>query len=205
MSQSVPASERLRFREYTEADVPSLAEVFGDAYARQFYPAHSRRETLVSWVEWNRRSYVESGFGLWALELAESGRFAGDAGLTLQPVEGERLLEIGYHVHPELRGQGLASEAAQACLHWAFEHTDHDLVCSIVNPANVASIKVAERVHRCRRVFQGRSGEMLLFYTSRAAWIPPTGDSLRRTVLQESTVRGPRLRRDSGSSLRRTK
>src|SRR5689334_10512258 len=176
MSQSVPASERLRFREYTEADVPSLAEVFGDAYARQFYPAHSRRETLVSWVEWNRRSYVESGFGLWALELAESGRFAGDAGLTLQPVEGERLLEVGYHIHPELRGRGLASEAARACLEWALEHTGHDLVCSIVHPANVASIKVAERVHRFRRTFHTPAGDMLLFYTT---WAAKPLDSLR--------------------------
>lgn len=170
MSQPLPSSKRLRFREYESTDVPALSQIFGDAYARQFYPEHSQPEKLRAWVEWSQRSYVEHGFGLWALELVGSGRFVGDAGLTLQAVEGEGMLEIGYHIHPALRSQGLASEAAKACLQWAFERTGHDLVCSIVDPANVASVKVAGRVHRFRRSFRGRSGEMLLFYTTRESW-----------------------------------
>jgi RimJ/RimL family protein N-acetyltransferase len=80
------------------------------------------------------------------------------------------LLEIGYHVHPELRGQGLASEAARACLSWAFTHTEHELVCCVVDPENAASVRVAERLHRFKRTFQGRTKEMFLFYTTRTAW-----------------------------------
>ena len=165
-----PSTPRLRFREYVPADAAALAEVFGDEYARRFYPTHGQPETLAKWIEWSRRNYTELGFGLWALELAGSGRFVGDAGLTLQPVEGERLLEIGYHVHPALRGQGLATEAALACLDWAFEHTAHDLVCSVVDPANDASIQVASRVHRRQRNYTARFGPALLFYTERKDW-----------------------------------
>jgi len=147
-----------------------LAEVFADAYARRFYPNHSQPEKLVAWIEWSQGNYEKHGFGLWALELLSSGRFAGDAGLTLQPVDGELLLEIGYHIHPDLRGQGLATEAARACLSWAFEHTAHELVCSIVHPENAASARVAERIHRLKRTCQTQSGEALLFYTTRGVW-----------------------------------
>lgn len=168
-TRPLPASPRLRFREYTAGDVAALAEVFADPYAKQFYPNHSQPEKLASWIEWSQRGYAANGFGLWALELLSSGAFAGDAGLTLQRVDGELLLEIGYHIHPSLRQQGLATEAAHACLSWAFEHTNHEVVCSIVHPANAASARVAERVHRFKRICQTQSGEALLFYTTRRA------------------------------------
>jgi RimJ/RimL family protein N-acetyltransferase len=161
------------FREYVPDDVAALAPVFADAYAAQFYPHHSDPKRLVSWIEWSRQNYREHGFGLWALELRSDGTFAGDAGLTLQPVEGDSMLEIGYHIHPALRAQGLASEAAVACLSWAFENTDHDVVCSIVHPDNLASIRVAERVHTSRRSYESISGERRLFFTTREAWSSP--------------------------------
>jgi len=170
MHQPLPISDRLRFREYKETDASSLLAVFSDPYARRFYPEHSKPEKLAAWIEWNKENYALHGFGLWVIEVASSGRFAGDAGLTLQSVEGGRLLEIGYHVHPELRGQGLASEAARACLSWAFAHTEHELVCCVVDPENTASVRVAEKLHRFKRTFQGRTKEMFLFYTTRAAW-----------------------------------
>lgn len=102
---SHPTAPRLRFREYRADDAAVLAPVFSDAYAKRFYPHHSDPGRLTSWIEWSRNSYREHGFGLWALELLPGATFAGDAGLTLQSVEGELLLEIGYHIHPDLRGQ----------------------------------------------------------------------------------------------------
>ena len=39
-------------------------------------------------------------------------RLVGDCGLTIQDVEGQPFVEVGYHVKLELRGQGLATEAA---------------------------------------------------------------------------------------------
>jgi RimJ/RimL family protein N-acetyltransferase len=163
-------TSRLGFRQYHEGDVPALAEVFGDAYARQFYPVHGQHDKLQAWVTWSQRNYEEYGFGLWAIELLSTGEFVGDAGLTLQPVEGTKLLEIGYHIHPCLRGQGLATEAATACLKWAFDNTPHNTVCSIVHPENIASIHVAGKTHRSKRMFQGTTGPSLLFYTTREAY-----------------------------------
>lgn len=60
------------------------------------------------WIEWNRRNYVELGFGLWVVET-NSGGFVGDCGLTMQEVEGEWLVEAGWHVRSDLRRQGYAT------------------------------------------------------------------------------------------------
>lgn len=37
------------------------------------------------------------GFGLWVIET-HAGEFIGDCGLTMQEVEGEWLVEAGWHV-----------------------------------------------------------------------------------------------------------
>ena len=48
---------------------------------------------------------------LWILETVD-GKFVGDCGLTLQAVEGQPDVEVGYHVHADLQNQGFATEAA---------------------------------------------------------------------------------------------
>lgn len=84
------------------------------------YPQMQDRANVRGWIEWNLRNYEEFGFGLWAMELKETGAFIGDCGLTYQEVEGERELEIGYHVLGTERGRGYATEAARACLNYGF-------------------------------------------------------------------------------------
>jgi RimJ/RimL family protein N-acetyltransferase len=61
---------------------------------------------------WNKQNYGH-GHGLWVIETHD-GQFVGDCRLTIQDIEGEPFVEVGYHVHLALRGQGLATEAAIA-------------------------------------------------------------------------------------------
>ena len=65
------------------------------------------------WIAWNQQSYREHGFGLWVIE-SHAGEFLGDCGLTMQEVEGEWLVEAGWHVRTAVRRQGYAAEAAGA-------------------------------------------------------------------------------------------
>jgi RimJ/RimL family protein N-acetyltransferase len=99
--------------------------------------------------------------------------FVGDCGLTWQPVEGEQLLELGYHLDEQHRGAGCAPDAGRTCIEHAFAVTDVDLVCSIVAPENGPSIAVSSRLHPHRRTFPGKRGlPRLLFWTDRAAAAP---------------------------------
>ena len=114
-------TQRLALRPYTQGDLAGLRAVFADPYAAQFYPAMNQQASLQRWIDWNLQNYATHGFGLWAMEILETGLFIGDAGITFQTPEVERMLEIGWHVHPDFRGRGYATEAGQACLAYGFD------------------------------------------------------------------------------------
>ena len=164
-----PKTQRLRFRPYTLEDVNDVFEMFADPYAQRFYPLSVDHEAAEGWIRWNQRNYEAYGFGLWALELRETGEFAGDCGITMQLVEDDRKHEVGYHVMEHLRRRGLATEAGAACRDWALETLGVPFICSIVRADNVASKRVAEQIHESVRPLEGREHPSLLYYTDGAA------------------------------------
>jgi RimJ/RimL family protein N-acetyltransferase len=139
-------TERLFVRELLPSDVDELAEVLGDVETMRFYPHPKSRQETVAWMEWNRRSYGENGFGLWGLVLKENGKLVGDCGLTLQDVDGEELVEVGYHLNRTCWHRGLATEAAAACRNRAFEVVGVDRLIALIRPENEPSWRLAERL-----------------------------------------------------------
>lgn len=127
-------------------------------------PNHRRRTRADAerWIAWNQSNYLEHGFGLWVVE-AHDGRFVGDCGLTIQDVEGDPLIEVGYHVHPELRRQGLATEAA-AAVRDAARAAEVSHLVAIIRPDNLPSQRVAQKIglRLERRIFKN-GGDALVF------------------------------------------
>jgi RimJ/RimL family protein N-acetyltransferase len=162
------ATKRIRFRRYRTEDATSVSEMFADPQARRFYPDMGQPDKIERWIRWNLDSYAEHGFGLWVMEHRDDGLFLGDCGLTYQLVEGEWLLEVGYHLPEQHRGTGYATEAGRACIAYAFHELAAPLVCSVVDPDNTASIRVASRLHTSRRAFTNEKGQKrTLFWTMR--------------------------------------
>ena len=79
---------RLRFREMTPADQAPMETLLGDPAVMWVYPRPYDPVGVRGWIDWNVRLYREHGFGLWLLELRETGEFIGECGLTPQVVEG---------------------------------------------------------------------------------------------------------------------
>jgi RimJ/RimL family protein N-acetyltransferase len=159
-------TRRLGLRPYVAGDIDALGPVFADPHAARFYPAMNTASALARWITGNLKNYDDHGFGLWAVELLETGRFIGDAGITWQSIGEDRFLEIGWHIHPDFRGLGYATEAGAACLRHGFMHLQAATLSSIVDAANAASLKVASRIHAGKRAYQGKNGPMLLFSTT---------------------------------------
>jgi RimJ/RimL family protein N-acetyltransferase len=162
-----PPTDRLCFRLLEAADAPALAEAFADDQAHRFYPLMRDPARVLRWIEGSRRHSAAHGFALWGLQAKDDGRLIGDAGLSWQQAGDERVLEIGWHLRLAERGRGFATEAARACLAHAFERLGAERVGSIVDPANAASIAVAQRVHAAQREFAGPQGTRWLFFTDR--------------------------------------
>jgi ribosomal-protein-alanine N-acetyltransferase len=176
---AVIETERLLLREFVPEDLELLAPIFADAEMMRFYPAPFTRERSAGWIAWAMALYAERGHGLWAMVRRDDNLFLGDCGLVPQQIEGAELLEIGYHVRRDQWGRGYAPEAAAACRDYAFGHLGVARVCSIVDPLNLASRRVAERVHTQLRMFhwQRNNREMCLYFSERPDDPRPAGPS----------------------------
>jgi [ribosomal protein S5]-alanine N-acetyltransferase len=138
-------TSRLVLREFRPEDADSLALTLSDAETMRFYPAPLDRAGVEDWISRNLRRYREHGQGLWAMILKSSGELIGDCGLTVQEVEGQNEIEIGYHVRRDLWGQGLATEAACACRDFGFARRPVERLISLIRPENLPSRRVAEK------------------------------------------------------------
>ena len=136
---------RLSLRRFRPDDAEAIFAIIGDDIAMQYYPKTFNRSDAVQWIERNLRRYREHGYGLFAVTLKGSPDVIGDCGVIKQDVEGETLLEVGYHLRRDQWGHGYATEAARACMGLAFHSYGADKVISLIRPENVPSRRVAER------------------------------------------------------------
>ncbi len=139
-------THRMILRQLETSDVDALMGIFSDPEAMRYYPATKSRREAEEWVRRFRGSYRERGFGLWAAILKDSGEFAGQCGLVAQEVDEKDEVEIGYLFLRRFWGRGLATEAAQACRDYGFGTLGCDRLVSLIDPANLASRRVAEKV-----------------------------------------------------------
>jgi|SRR5208283_5920202 len=136
---------RLSLRRFRETDVEAVYAIIGDDVAMQYYPKMFNRSDAVQWVERNLRRYRDDGYGLFAVTLKDSDDMIGDCGIIKQSIEGEVLMEVGYHFRRDQWGHGYATEAARACMGLAFGAFGAEKVISLIRPENVPSRRVAER------------------------------------------------------------
>lgn len=143
-------TERLIIRPLTKADIPAWTYYFNN-------PEHLRyivlppQENMTSlektefWFDKQFLRYKENRFGLMALIDKNTGEFIGQCGLLTQEVDGDSVLEIGYHLLLPHWGKGYATEAAMYFKNWAFANLDNTELVSIIDVGNAASEKVAMR------------------------------------------------------------
>lgn len=139
-------TERLLLRPYTPDDFSALHAIFSDAETMRYYPGPFSEEKTRQWIDRNIRRYREDGFGLWAVVLKETGELIGDCGITLQPIHGQMLPEIGYHIHKAHQGRGYATEAARFCVQLAFHRFHFPAVYCYMKHDNWPSMGVAGRL-----------------------------------------------------------
>ena len=163
---------RLILREYTPADFDDLYAILSDPETMRHYPRPYDEKGTMRWLSWSFDNYRTYGFGLWAIELKESGEMIGDCGLTMQPIDGEQLPEIGYHIHKTHWRKGYGKEAATAVRDWCFAHTAFDAVYSYMTRSNIASYSTAASAGLVRiKEYTDEQGEPHLVYRiTREEW-----------------------------------
>lgn len=136
-------SERLILRKMDYEDYDALYAVLADSDIMEHYPYTFDEVRVRNWITRNMERYSKDGFGLWAVVLKETGEMIGDCGITMQNIHGHLLPEIGYHIRKDQQRKGYASEAAAACIRYAFEKRNFPAVYSYMKYTNIPSQKTA--------------------------------------------------------------
>jgi len=125
-------------------DVPAIVDAIDDEILRWLpLPTAYSRADALAFLEW-QRDCAELGVGLnFAVREAQRGPLAGSAGLHFRG--GPGVAEIGYWITPGSRGRGLATAATRLLARHAVASFGPRRVELLVQPANLASCRVAER------------------------------------------------------------
>jgi RimJ/RimL family protein N-acetyltransferase len=137
-------TERLLLRGFRAEDFEAYAALNGDPVVMRYIDAVQDRAAAFRSFCAAIGHWTARGYGPWAIEERETGRFVGRAGLLRW--EDWPALEVGYTLHPSVWGKGYATEAARRALRYAHEIVNARGVISLIQPGNAASIRVAERL-----------------------------------------------------------
>jgi RimJ/RimL family protein N-acetyltransferase len=157
-------TERLRIRPLREADAAAIGAVWSDPRVEQWIGEHSAEAVRVE-LAFHIAHEAEHGWSLWGLEDRSSGRLVGDCGLQPLAHAGPEV-ELGYDLHPDVWGRGLATEAAGAVLGLARGPLAMPRVVAAVKPGHTASRRVLAKVGMTLAGERTLYGEPMLLYES---------------------------------------
>jgi RimJ/RimL family protein N-acetyltransferase len=136
---------RLRRLEVDDADFilrllnePSFLQNIGDKGVR------TRDDARLYILNGPIASYEKFGFGLYLVELRESGAPVGICGLLKRDVLED--VDIGYALIPEFWSKGYAVESVTAVMSYASKVLGLKRAVAVVNPDNQSSIRLLERI-----------------------------------------------------------
>ena len=139
-------TDRLRLTAFGERHFEAYASMLADPGSTKFVGDGEPLDRMNAWRSmamllghWQLR-----GYGMWAIELKDSGKFIGRVGLH-RP-EGWPDLELGWMLQADQRGHGYATEGARAALEFAFKEVHPQRVVSLIRIDNAASERVARRL-----------------------------------------------------------
>lgn len=141
---------RLILRAFSEDDALPMHRILSGKGVLRYFPTTDpppldrvHKMILNILKHWEKR-----GYGLWAVESRATGELMGRCGLQLIPDTNE--VEIDFILGSSLWGQGYATEAGQAAMHYGFETLSTNTVVGIVHPQNKASQRVLEKLGMAR-------------------------------------------------------
>ncbi|MBV9271122.1 MAG: GNAT family N-acetyltransferase, partial [Candidatus Eremiobacteraeota bacterium] len=142
----VMTTDRTQLRRFTPDDLENVYSMVSDPEVMRHYPGVRDDAGAQKWLEFTLAGYELNGYSFFAVERKSDGAFVGQVGLLhWDDVDGRPDIEVAYMLAREHWGHGYASEAARACMQYAFEELDADRVVSFIAVENAPSIAVAER------------------------------------------------------------
>ena len=139
---------RLVMRRWREEDLGAYAEMNADPVVMRYFPSTLDRAASDGSVRRIEQLFDRQGFGLWALEVADTAQFIGFTGLNPMPagVPGAGGMEVGWRLAQHAWHRGYATEAAVAAVDVGFSEIGLDEIWSMTAVLNEPSQAVMRRL-----------------------------------------------------------
>jgi len=136
---------RLGFGRWSIDDLPLALALWGDPRVTRMIGGPFSREEVEAMLEREIASMGVHNVQYWPLFLLHGDTHVGCAGLRPYKRK-DQTYEMGFHLRPEYWGRGLAVEAGQAIIAFAFGPLGAHALFAGHHPANAASRKVLEKL-----------------------------------------------------------
>ena len=139
------STRRLQLRPPHPDDVEYIYQLGSNPRVMRYITGGKTQTREQAYEDLHRRIRQSRGvLGYWVAFFRDTNEFVG--WLALKPLDETQRIEVGYRLLEAQWGKGLATEAAQAILSYAFEELQLPEVWSVAMEANQASIRVMEKL-----------------------------------------------------------
>jgi len=156
-------TERLWLRTYRTQDLDTVYLLCSDPDVTHFFSAEFsvKREDVLASLPRRTERWRTQGFGQFGVFEKETEKLIGYCGM--QYLEDSNVVAIYYGLFKEYWEKGLATEAAQAVVKFAFEELNLPEIVAVTHPKNLSSHKVLRKIGMKR-------GDDSKFYNTEAAY-----------------------------------
>ncbi|GFI67501.1 MULTISPECIES: GNAT family N-acetyltransferase [Bacteroidales] len=141
-------TERLILRSWRVNDRAVFAEINSNNKVMKYFPKPLSIEESNGFVDRINSEFEETGFGLYAVEIKETGEFIGYVGFHrfTFDVPFSPGWEIGWRISDKFWNKGYATEAAMACIKYARKKKLCNRLYFFTAVPNIASENVMKRI-----------------------------------------------------------
>jgi len=150
-------TERLVLRTWELTDVDAGYAIWGDKEVVKYLPSAKvlTREEVVESIKRGIDHQIKYGYQHWAVILKESNQLIGACGFNHfddvhvddEAIASPETVEMSFHFQRPYWGNGFASEAAEACIHYAEANFTARRIVAGVNEQNVRSVRILEKLY----------------------------------------------------------
>jgi ribosomal-protein-alanine N-acetyltransferase len=146
-------TERLVLRRLQSGDGPAMFAIHGDPETFRYSPRSPDPDLSTSEKDLRRwlRGWENDGYGYWAVTLPGKLDVIGFGGISRFVFRDRNALNLYYRFTPAAWNHGYASEMARTAVTLARTHLPQLPVVARTRPANIASIRTAEKAGLQRR------------------------------------------------------
>jgi RimJ/RimL family protein N-acetyltransferase len=135
-------------RTWRDEDLEPFAALNADERVMEFFRAPLTRAESDAFAASIRARFASEGFGLWAVEIADSQEFIGFTGLARPSFDAPFVpcVEVGWRLAFAAWGHGYATEAARVAIEDGFTRLGLAEIVSFTARENVRSQRVMQRL-----------------------------------------------------------